>query len=124
MGKVIHRDDIKPVHAHTPPYDRDIQVYASPFCDRASVNFAMGVTFLAPGRVHEVHTHENEEVIYVLKGSGHGEIGGKKVEFRSGSIMQMNANESHGFVNDGGETVELLWVASPPGREKNFLPQK
>lgn len=121
MGTVIHRDDIRAVRAHKPPYDRDIKVLASPFCARASNAFAVGVTFIEPGKVHEVHTHEVEEVAYILQGTGICECCGEKIAFRPGMVIQAAPNEPHGFTNDGENCVEILWVTAPAGREKAFI---
>ncbi len=122
MSVVIQRADVAARRAHTPPHDRDIQVLASPFTPRSSKNFAVGITSLEPGKVHEVHTHEAEEVVYILCGSGTGTLCGKPFAIAPGTIVQIDSFDPHGFINEGDTNLDLLWVTSPPGREKNFIP--
>lgn len=124
MGAHCHVSELTAVRAHKPPHDRDIVVLSSPFCPRASQAFASGITYLEPGKVHEVHAHEVEEFVYILKGSGICEFCGETFRFRPGTVLQANSMEPHGFTNDGNETVEILWVTSPAGRERAFLKQE
>lgn len=124
MANYIDSKDIVSIHMHEAPYDREIFVYTSPFCVRNSQSFAFGMTRIPPHHVHEVHSHSSEEVLYVLSGQGKAECGNLKFKINKGMIIQCLANESHGFINTEDEDLELLWIASPPGREKQFLPEK
>lgn len=124
MGSFFDSRKADFVHMHEPPYDRDIYVYTSPFCERKSEAFAFGMTRIPPHNVHEVHAHSSEEVLYVLSGQGKGECGGVEFAVYKGMVIQCQAEENHGFVNTGDEPLELLWIASPPGREQAFIPKQ
>ena len=43
----------------------------------------------------EAHSHPNEQWIYILEGTFHGEIEGKKFEAKAGSVVYVPSNAIH-----------------------------
>lgn len=60
------------------------------------------------------YTHDGEEFVLVLKGVLTIIIRGDKYVLNAGDSMYYTSNQPHGFSNRGSETVEVVWVISPP----------
>jgi mannose-6-phosphate isomerase-like protein (cupin superfamily) len=107
--------------------EREIKLYASPESDISRENFALGLTIIKPGQVHETHSHiGNQEIIYVNKGDGIAIVenykGTHEFRIRENHILSLDYNEAHSFINDGKEDLELLWIYSPSGvADEKFL---
>lgn len=70
-------------------------------------------TRFSPGHSHDWHEHDQDELIYIIKGSGRYEIEGGAVEFRTGDYIFMPRNTQHRSVaGDDGE-VELIAIFQP-----------
>ena len=64
---------------------------------------------LAPGRSIGEHTHTGDnEIFYVLKGSGMYNDNGNKVRIYPGDTLICNDGEMNGVVNDGDEPLEFI----------------
>ena len=48
------------------------------------------------GTKAELHSHPNEQWIYILEGTFQAEVDGKKVEAKAGSLVYIPANAVHG----------------------------
>lgn len=121
--QMISVKDFKGVTLHEGSSNqREIRLFASPDCAIKRADFAFGMSVIAPGKIHEEHSHvENEELMFVYLGTGRGTVGGKDVTIKPGDLISVEKGESHSFVNTGDEDLCLLWVYSPPGSEKKFL---
>ena len=63
---------------------------------------------LEPGVSFPSHTHPGEEIIYVLEGTWHYEIGGKPVTANVGDVLFVPAGTIHSAKNVGsGNAAEL-----------------
>ena len=63
---------------------------------------------LDPGYAFPSHTHPGEEIIYVLEGTWHYEIGGKPVTATAGDVLFVPARTIHSAKNVGsGKASEL-----------------
>jgi mannose-6-phosphate isomerase-like protein (cupin superfamily) len=55
------------------------------------------------------HQHtENEEIYFILKGSGLMNIGCKTVDVCSGDVVVNGCGESHGLINNSEEPMEIF----------------
>ena len=64
---------------------------------------------LAPGRSIGEHIHEGDnEIFYILKGTGLYNDNGTVVRLHPGDTAVCNSGELHGFVNDGDEPLEFI----------------
>lgn len=72
---------------------------------------------LLPGQFQKVHTHANEDKVYVvLEGEGTFEIGGEQRTLSAGSAVIARAGESHGVKNDTNKNLVLLVTMAPRPR--------
>jgi len=67
--------------------------------------------WLMPGAQHALHTHETEEVVYVISGRGIIEIDGRRIPVRAGDAMRFPPNVPHSTVNTH-PTDNLVFVAA------------
>ena len=64
---------------------------------------------LAPGRTIGDHTHTGDnEVFYVIKGTGLYNDNGTPVRIQAGDTTICNDGESHGLINDSEEPLEFI----------------
>lgn len=112
------------VRINEPPYDREVLLLASPLIARRSTHFAMGISVIEPGKIHEEHRHEAEETIFVLSGIGEIEINGREVlPLEPETVVVLKSGEPHGLRNKGDEPLRCLWVYAPSGSEAKFVKQ-
>ena len=70
-------------------------------------------TRFSPGHSHDWHEHDQDELIYIIKGNGRYEIEGGAVVFQSGDYIFMPRHTQHRSVaGDDGE-VELIAIFQP-----------
>jgi len=72
---------------------------------------------LAPGATTPPHSHDCDEVVVVLAGSGEAVLADRVVAFAADSTLVLPAGELHTIRNTGRVDVELLasFPSSPPG---------
>ncbi len=74
------------------------------------------MTRIGSGGVNEIHNHANEEQIYyVLEGSGVMTIGEAEYEARAGDVGYFPATVPHGFANTGSGDVILIGIGARTG---------
>ena len=70
---------------------------------------------LEPGQVQRVHTHDDQDKVYVvLEGRGRFTVGTAEETLESGEAIVAAAGAAHGVVNDSGGRLLLLVLVSPP----------
>lgn len=121
--RMISVKDYKGVTIHEGTVNqREIRLFASPDCIIQRTDFALGMSVVPPGKIHEEHAHsDNEELMFVYQGTGKGTVGGENITIKPGDMIAVEKGEPHSFVNTGDEELCILWVYSPPGSEKKFL---
>lgn len=120
--RAVNAGDVPGVKINTPPYDRIIKLLCSPSIARKSQNFAVGISVIPFGHIHEEHQHPSEEVIYILSGKGEITINSIEiVRLERNSVVILKANEPHSIiVTSPDEDLTCLWVYAPPGPEVKF----
>ena len=74
-----------------------------------------------PGDELPVHKHMNEdEIIFVHKGSGVFTLGGKEFSIAEGAVAIVPKGRWHGFKNTGKENIEMRFGYTPSGFEGFF----
>lgn len=82
-----------------------------------SNEFEMGICRLDPGERHLLHHHPmRAELYFVTGGSATVTIGDDARRAGPGDAMYIPAGVVHGFVNDGKEIFELVFVYDHPER--------
>jgi quercetin dioxygenase-like cupin family protein len=70
---------------------------------------------LEPGQSQKVHTHDDQDKIYVvLEGHGRFTLGGEEQALQQGDALVAAAGAPHGVINDSGARLLLLVLVSPP----------
>jgi len=70
---------------------------------------------LEPGQSQKVHTHDDQDKVYVvLEGRGRFTVGAAEETLESGEAIIAAAGAAHGVVNDSGARLLLLVLVSPP----------
>jgi quercetin dioxygenase-like cupin family protein len=86
---------------------------------------AQSISFISesfrPGDAAPVHKHLNEdEFLYVQKGSGLFTLGEKQYEIKEGAVAFIPKGVWHGTQNTGSENIEVRFGYSPSGFEGCF----
>jgi len=70
---------------------------------------------LEPGQAQKVHTHDDQDKVYVvLEGRGRVTVGGDEETLEAGEAIVAPAGAAHGVRNDSGARLLLLVLVSPP----------
>lgn len=70
--------------------------------------------FVEPGRVVPEHSHEHEQVGYLVEGALTFEVDGERRRVEAGDSYVVPANEPHSVENRGDVPAEGIDVFSPP----------
>lgn len=85
-----------------------------------SPGMAMGTQALDAGVGIPVHMHEHaDEVLFIHGGRGVAVLGEQKKDVGQGDTVFIPHGVWHG-VESRGETIDLLWIVTPPGLEGFF----
>jgi quercetin dioxygenase-like cupin family protein len=78
-----------------------------------SNRLGLGTQILKAGRGIEFHSHDVEdEILYVVRGSGIGAVGTKSGHLVPGSLMYTPVGAWHAIKAE--EEMEIMWISSPP----------
>ena len=69
---------------------------------------------IEPGDDIGEETHEGDQILYFVAGSGEAVLNGKKSAIAKGSLVSVPAGVLHNFVNTGGEPLKLYTIYAPP----------
>ena len=70
---------------------------------------------LEPGQAQKVHTHDDQDKVYVvLDGRGRFTVGAVEETLEAGEAIVAAAGAPHGVANDSGARLLLLVLVSPP----------
>jgi mannose-6-phosphate isomerase-like protein (cupin superfamily) len=76
----------------------------------------MSLTRVAPGGGFYRHTDDYAHLFYFLSGTGIVKIGEEEFPVRPGTVVHVEAGESHSYVNMGTEELLLISVNLPVQR--------
>lgn len=103
------------------PSTRALKVLLSP-AEQPVSRLAIGVMTLLPGNSSGLHQHAvTEEAWYIISGCGQVRIGDEVEAVEPGMVVLGPPGISHGFVNNGTQPLQALWIISPPGDEQPIL---
>ncbi len=75
-----------------------------------------------PGRGAPLHTHEYDEIAFILKGRSRLVLGDEIREAAAGDIIVIKAGTPHGFINPGEDILEQLDIHLAPRFKQQNLP--
>lgn len=107
-GYVFERDaDV--AKAGPGPHNGGGQSVGYTFFDKApGYKFAFRKRVLKPGAAIGYHLQKEDEVYYVLGGTGKMTINGKEFPVKAGDAILTRPGSSHGLVQTGGEDLVLI----------------
>lgn len=114
---IIAHEDEAPAWESPEPCRRTLKVLLSPALHPELKALALGFSILPPGGKSDEHAHVEGEAFFVLSGAGRMTAGGREAQLIPGTAAWSPPGESHQLINDGEETLKVLWVLCPPGRE-------
>ncbi len=78
----------------------------------ANAAFTTGMSVFPPGKGPPMHSHNCDEQVTMLEGSGECEIDGKTTKLKKFDTTYIPANVPHRFYNTGKEPMRILWIYS------------
>lgn len=78
-----------------------------------SKNLAITLVEMEPGGVQHIHSHEPEQMYYILEGSGIMTVDAEERSIQAGDCIFFPAFAKHGLKNTGGTVLRYLSAASP-----------
>lgn len=78
-------------------------------------HFVSGLVVIEPGGSVPLHAHEQEEVYYILKGTGEMTVGDETQIFDAVSAIYIPSNVGHSLLNPGTDELHMLFVYAPAG---------
>ena len=86
-----------------------------------SQNMIFGLVTFPPGADPGTHSHAGEEeVIYVISGTGETKVGGQVFALEPGVTVFTEPGVEHGVKNTGTEPLVMISVFSPPVRPGSY----
>ncbi len=108
--------DLNDIQGRTYPARRRTQNLVNGESPVTAENFAMGYVTLEPrGGQAPWHNQQQEEVYFVVSGTGEMCIGEEKQTLRGGQIVQIPPGEYHQLTNIGDEPLYMIYVYGPAG---------
>ena len=78
-----------------------------------SDNLSVTLVEMRPEGFQHVHSHEPEQMYYILEGCGVMTVDGKEQEIQSGDCIFIPSYSKHGLKNTGDTILRYLSAASP-----------
>ena len=99
----------------SPRYKRDdITSYllvSEATCD--SRHLSITIVDMAPGGRQHLHSHEQEQMYYIMQGSGVMTVDDEQQQVEAGDCIFFSSFSRHGLDNTGGTVLRYLSAASP-----------
>lgn len=99
---------------------RVVGVLGSPE-DESTTRMAFGMSALPKGVSTPWHTHEAEELAYIVSGRGTIAIGSESVAVKAGDAVITPSEDPHQTSAAEDEDLIVFWMYAPPGSEVRWL---
>jgi quercetin dioxygenase-like cupin family protein len=97
------------------PSGRHTRVFVGADSLLQAERFVSGFVVVDPGGTVPLHSHDQEEVYYILKGTGEMTVGEEVEIFASVAAIYIPAQRAHALKNIGDDELHLLFVYAPAG---------
>ena len=77
-------------------------------------NLTFGLCEVPPQAAMNPHGHTQEEVIFILEGHGHVNIGGQQEQIRQGTLVHFPSGVEHVITNQSDGLMRFTFCFSPP----------
>jgi mannose-6-phosphate isomerase-like protein (cupin superfamily) len=81
-------------------------------------NLSLQISEIPIGSEQPIHTHEPEQIYYIINGKGLMAIDEEDREVFPGDAVYIPGNAKHGIKNNGNEVLEYITANSPVFSEK------
>ncbi len=78
-----------------------------------SDKFTVALAEVEPKGYQYMHSHEAEQISYILEGSGIMTVGEEDREVKTGDCIFVPSNKKHGIKNSGNKILRYLSMVSP-----------
>ncbi len=104
-GHILHADDVEWI-------ERGNGIASGPLFGGHTngAKFATGMTRFPPGGAIVLHSHNVDESVTVIEGSGRAEIDGQEFEVSVYTTTYVPAGVNHRFINTGDGPMRIFWV--------------
>ena len=115
MARIVRPDD-------QPQIDRGNGATTVPLIlkDTGATSFISGISTFQPGVAVPMHSHNTDEMVTVLEGSGECEVEGEVTAVRAFDTSFITAGETHCFRNTGDVPMKILWVYASTDVTRTF----
>lgn len=108
--------DLAKIAGRTYPAGRRTQNLAGGASPIQARGFCMGCVTLEPGGGQVPwHNHDQEEVYFIVQGTGEACIGGERTTLSAGQAIYVPPTLFHQLTNLGAEPLVMMYVYSPAG---------
>ena len=76
---------------------------------------------IEPGDDVGEETHEVDQILVFVEGTGQSVLDGKRAQVKPGSMVQVPAGTKHNFINKGEEPLKLYTIYAPPEEEEGLV---
>ncbi|RLB03283.1 MAG: hypothetical protein DRG83_07265 [Deltaproteobacteria bacterium] len=108
--KVVHLEDIEKIDLGGGSWAKELLTEKTVGTQKAM----LAVSVFKPGTGTAARIHEEEELCYILQGTGVIECEQEKVEVRKGMAVFIPKGVKHGVKNTGNEDLSMVYVFSYP----------
>lgn len=115
-GYIVYGDDVEML-----AFDwGNIKILSSPDVTGGD-SMTFGMVVLSPGKGHDRHAHNADEVIFVISGEGEQMVDDQPpVHVRPGASIYIPKGVNHSTLNTGWEPMRLIVVYVPSGAEREL----
>ena len=78
-----------------------------------SNNLSITLVEMQPGGFQHIHSHEPEQIYYILDGKGKMTIDNEEQEVNTGDCIFIPSFSKHGLINTGNTILKYISAASP-----------
>jgi mannose-6-phosphate isomerase-like protein (cupin superfamily) len=103
-----------------PPNKRYLKVPMSPEVT-GTHNATLLYSIISPGYTTGLHTHDGDEIQYIVSGRGEGTVGDKKSPVEPDMIIFSPRGVPHEIRNSGEETLKMLCIFAPPLKPSGYF---
>jgi mannose-6-phosphate isomerase-like protein (cupin superfamily) len=97
------------------PAGRLTRVLAGPGAPAEPDHFVMGYVTIYPGGEVPAHAHSQEEVYFIISGSGTMELGEERTPVEAGSYVAIRPGQEHCLRNTAQQELVMLFCYAPKG---------
>jgi mannose-6-phosphate isomerase-like protein (cupin superfamily) len=102
------------------PNERVLKVLLSPELGSTD-KFTLLFSIISPGNTTGLHTHDVDEIMYVVTGRGECIVGEEKGELKEDTVLFAPKLVKHEVKNVGDETLKLVCFYVPPMKPAGYF---